>query len=298
MSVLRSEIDSYLEKCRGVRRLSPHTLSAYENDLNQLDARLPRDEPVTSNLLRSCLTTIAEDPNLAPTSVKRKLASVRAFLRATNEALALETFGNWRLKLKAPQRLPKAIARRELASLLETARLSAGNQQVDGDVTHLCLILMAATGLRVSELCALRIGDIRTDSGEIKVNGKGARERIAIVANGRVRKSLAAHIGALRKMGLGAADAIFHNRRGRPLSPQCLRLRLHSVARRSRLSRVTPHMLRHTAATMLLERGVDIRFVQRLLGHASIATTQIYTHVSDIALRDALVRADVMRALV
>jgi len=289
MSVLRSEIDSYLEKCRGVRRLSPHTLSAYENDLNQLDARLPRDEPVTSNLLRSCLTTIAEDPNLAPTSVKRKLASVRAFLRATNEALALETFGNWRLKLKAPQRLPKAIARRELASLLETARLSAGNQQVDGDVTHLCLILMAATGLRVSELCALRIGDIRTDSGEIKVNGKGARERIAIVANGRVRKSLAAHIGALRKMGLGAADAIFHNRRGR---------RLHSVARRSRLSRVTPHMLRHTAATMLLERGVDIRFVQRLLGHASIATTQIYTHVSDIALRDALVRADVMRALV
>ncbi|MEI9932452.1 MAG: tyrosine-type recombinase/integrase [Rhizomicrobium sp.] len=82
------------------------------------------------------------------------------------------------------------------------------------------------------------------------------------------------------------------------MTPQCLRLRLHSVARRSRLGRVTPHMLRHTAATLLLEGGVDIRFVQRLLGHASIATTQIYTHVSDSALRNALEQADVMHALV
>jgi integrase/recombinase XerD len=301
MGTLRKGIDSYLERCRGLRRLSPHTLSAYESDLNQLDALLPSSKQVTAALLRSCLTTIAEDATLAPASVRRKMASVRAFLRATDETLAFETFGNWRLKLKMPHRLPKAIARRDLAELLKLAgcpRAEPQDASVSVNITHLCVALMAATGLRVSELCALRVGDIRTDSGEIKVHGKGARERIVIVANGRVRKSLAAHVALLRKAGASAADGIFRNRRGRPLTPQCLRLRLHSVARKGRLDRITPHMLRHTAATMLLERGVDIRFVQKLLGHASIATTQIYTHVSDVALRDALVRADVMRALV
>jgi integrase/recombinase XerD len=298
MSVLRSQIDAYVKKCREVRRLSPHTVSAYENDLNQFDARLSADTPVTSELIRGCLTAIAQDAALSSASIRRKIASIRAFLRATDERLALEAFGNWRLKLKAPKRLPKAIARRELATLLENARALRSDNDGLEDPTHLCLALMAATGLRVSELCALRVRDIRTDTGEIKVDGKGARERIAIIANSRVRKALAVHIAALSKIERVSASSLFHNRRGRPLTAQCLRLRLHSLARRSRLERVTPHMLRHTAATLLLERGVDIRFVQRLLGHASIATTQIYTHVSDTALRDALVRADVMRALV
>jgi site-specific recombinase XerD len=95
-----------------------------------------------------------------------------------------------------------------------------------------------------------------------------------------------------------ADDApLFRNQRGTAITPQCVRLRLHALTRGVKIGkRITPHMLRHTAATLLLEGGVDIRFVQRLLGHASIATTQIYTHVTDIALRHALERADVMRA--
>jgi site-specific recombinase XerD len=298
VSALRNQIDAYLEKCRAARRLSPHTQDAYRNDLYQLDAYVPREEPMTPAMLRGYLTAIAENTKLAPASVKRKMASIRAFLRVTDEKLALETFGGWRLKLKAPQRLPKAIARRDLAALLETARLAQSGVRSSEETTHLCVALMAATGLRVSELCALRIRDVRAEVGEIKVYGKGARERIAIVTNVHVRKAVAVQIGLLVDAGYGPADALFLNSRGRPLTPQCLRLRLHSLARKSGLDRVTPHMLRHTAATMLLERGVDIRFVQRLLGHASIATTQIYTHVSDVALRDALTRADVMRALV
>ena len=93
--------------------------------------------------------------------------------------------------------------------------------------------------------------------------------------------------------------ALFRNRRNSPLSSQCLRLRLHALTKRITIPRtITPHMLRHTAATLLLEGGVDIRFVQKLLGHASIATTQIYTHVTDRALRSALEKADVMRGVV
>jgi integrase/recombinase XerD len=157
------------------------------------------------------------------------------------------------------------------------------------------LSLLASTGLRVSELCAVKLSDVRPSTGEISVLGKGSRERVAIIANQRVRKLLADYIHGLDRAE-GSAP-LFQNRRGRRLTPQCLRLRLHSLCATSRLGqRVTPHMLRHTAATMLLEGGVDMRFVQRLLGHASIATTQIYTHVSDTALRSALERADVMRA--
>jgi integrase/recombinase XerD len=141
------------------------------------------------------------------------------------------------------------------------------------------------------------VRDVQTDTGQIKVYGKGARERIVIIANHQVRKIIASHVRALPEAERAPAH-LFRNRRGRPMTPQCLRLRLHSLARKNRLGCVTPHMLRHTAATLLLEGGVDIRFVQRLLGHASIATTQIYTHVSDAALRKALERADVMRALV
>jgi site-specific recombinase XerD len=298
MSSLRSRIDAYIEKCREVRRLSPHTISAYENDLGQLDAKLQADGPITCDVIRERLTAIAQDRQLSPASIRRKIASIRAFLRATDDKLALETFGNWRLKLKAPKRLPKAIGRRALATLLENARPTEHDASSLKNPMHLCLALLASTGLRVSELCALRIRDVQPDTGEIKVNGKGARERMTVIANSRVRKALAHHISALSRAGHGSAMGLFQNQRGRPLTPQCLRLRLHSLARRSRLDRVTPHMFRHTAATMLLERGVDIRFVQRLLGHASIATTQIYTHVSDVALRDALVKADVMRALV
>ncbi len=297
MSKLRDHIDSYLERCRSVRRLSPHTIDAYEVDLHQFASLVSRDQRLTATVIRACLTKIAENPGYSPATVRRKFASVRAFFRAVDETLALEAFGTWKLKIKMPARLPKAIARRELGTLLKIARAQSSNELPNEDTTHLCVALMAATGLRVSELCALKIRDFRTDTGEIKVYGKGSRERIVIIVNERVRKSLASYIKAIAELDR-LAKPLFRNSRGRPMTPQCLRLRLHSLAQRNHLGRVTPHMLRHTAATLLLEGGVDIRFVQRLLGHASIATTQIYTHVSDVALRSALVRADVMRALV
>lgn len=119
-----------------------------------------------------------------------------------------------------------------------------------------------------------------------------------IVTNKAVRRELQKYIHSI--VGLVDPDfPVFRNQRGRPLKPQCLRLRIHSLARRGKIyRRMTPHMFRHTAATLLLEGGVDIRFVQRLLGHSSIATTQVYTHVTDMALRNALERADVMSSFV
>jgi site-specific recombinase XerD len=298
MQILNEQIERYLQQCREVRRLSAHTVSAYENDLFQFCALFPKSECITATMIREGLTKIAENPRYVPATIKRKIAAVRTFFRALDAKLALEAFGDWRLKIKTPARLPKAVSRRELRLLLTSAKPAIPDTALWDDCTHLCLSLLAATGLRVSELCALRDCDVRPDTGEIKVFGKGARERVAIIANSTVRKELSQYVRSL-SLPRDENARLFHNSRGRALTPQCLRLRLHSIVRRTKLGhRTTPHMLRHTAATLLLEGGVDIRFVQRLLGHASIATTQIYTYVTDMALRTALEKADVMRAVV
>jgi integrase/recombinase XerD len=192
-------------------------------------------------------------------------------------------------------RLPRSLHREDLHALLAELR-TTHQPRSDEETTWLCLLLLVATGLRVSELCSLRICDVRANGDEIRVLGKGHRERVVMVANSRLREFLHKYILLLGESG-NLPTPLFRNGKGNGLSPQCLRLRLHKLAKRTGLSiRVTPHMFRHTAATLLLEGGVDIRFVQRLLGHASIATTQIYTHVCDVSLREALERADVMRA--
>ncbi len=297
MRNLKLSIANYLNHCQNVRRLSEHTLRAYASDLALFSALTTSRRAASASSIRKCLTVLAEDRNVAPATARRRFASVRAFLRSTDEKLAAKIFGGWKLSIRAPVRLPKAMAKRELGVLLGDASRGAAPGIGGGDTTHLCISLMAATGLRVSEMCGLKLGDVRLETGEIQVFGKGARERVVVIVNSQVRQALLRHMRALPEPR-GSDAPLFRNRRGRPLSPQCFRLRLRALARRRGLEKpVTPHMLRHTAATLLLEGGVDTRFVQRLLGHASIATTQIYTHVSDVALRSALARADVMRGL-
>jgi len=130
----------------------------------------------------------------------------------------------------------------------------------------------------------------------LRIHGKGSRDRVAYVADAALRHELK-QLGAARRKA-GGVNALFVNRHGLQMRPQSIRSKLRREAVALGLTRrVTPHMLRHTAATLLIETGVDIRFVQRLLGHSSIATTEIYTHVSDEALRTTLERANVLGAL-
>lgn len=288
------DIESYLDYCRSVRRLSPHSLSAYKADLCQFAAESAKWGSASPEAIRSCLERIASNERLAPRTIKRKIASVRAYLRCRSRALATKTFDGWKLAIRLPAQLPRTVSRPDMAKLLDEDLFGTEG----GNTTFLCLLLMAATGLRISELCSLRPQDVRSSTGEIIVRGKGARERIVIVANRAVLARLSEYIASI-STNLLVESALFRNRRGNAMTPQCLRLRLRGLARRAEiLSPVTPHMFRHTAATMLLEEGVDIRFVQKLLGHASILTTQMYTHVNDAALTKALKRADTMSAFV
>lgn len=156
---------------------------------------------------------------------------------------------------------------------------------------------MISTGMRVGELCKLRVDDVSPDGSMIRIHGKGSRDRVAYVADQSLKLEVRQLLRERRIAGSGVP--LFVNRYGLAMNPQSIRAKLRQNGLAAGLSRrVTPHMLRHTAATLLIETGVDIRFVQRLLGHSSIATTEIYTHVSDEALRMTLERAAVLQSLV
>ena len=152
--------------------------------------------------------------------------------------------------------------------------------------------------MRVGELCKLRIEDVAPDGASLRTHGKGSRDRVAYISDTALRNELQ-KIVSHRHKGRQSCDAVFLNRYGKQIRPQSIRSMLRRYASLVGLARrITPHMLRHTAATLLIETGVDIRFVQRMLGHSSIATTEIYTHISDEALRTTLERAGVLAALV
>lgn len=162
---------------------------------------------------------------------------------------------------------------------------------------RLATLLLFTTGLRIGELAGMRLGDIDWADGAIQVQGKGNRERRVFITGDAIRREIKAYLRQ-RKLISPQTDHLFVTKKGGPVSAQYFRRRLKRLAKNEGISRcVTPHMFRHTAATHLLAAGVDIRFVQKLLGHASIVTTQIYTHVSDQILKDTIVRANTLGRL-
>lgn len=294
---LQSHIDKYLARCRNVRRLSTETVRCYKHDLSEFVASLPPDQEIASGVIRRSLMEMAGNARLSPATVMRRAAAIKAFFRATDEQLAVETFGMWRMSIAKPKRLPKSLSKEQVRRLLDASLQELHLSEHDRSTNHLIVSLLTATGIRISELCSLKLRDVDLDAGILKVFGKGARERVVVIANFNLRNTLSAHIQKSPEPKNSTAH-IFTNRRGSALTSSAMRTRLHSIARQAGIGyRITPHMLRHTAATLLLEAGVDMRVVQRLLGHANIATTQIYTHVSDVALRKALEKADVMQTV-
>lgn len=292
----RTRIDGFLAYCRNERRLSGLTLVAYEADLDDF-GRFMASRPGTClgiDLLKSYLSELNEVRRLSVATAKRRFATLRGYCRwvAVVDGVP-DPFLEWRPRLKRPLRLPKSLSKGELEVLISAAevRASSSDRAVP---TFLPLVVLAGTGLRVSELCALTTDDVSDDGRTIRVAGKGARDRVAFISN----MDLAKEISKLRSRRVRACagrTGLFMNGKGNPLTPAALRGRLRRLNKSLGNSRrLTPHVLRHTAATLLVEEGVDIRYVQKLLGHASIATTEIYTHVADEALKRTLARADII----
>jgi integrase/recombinase XerD len=286
---------AYLEFERG---LSRNTLEAYRSDLLQFGAFLRRrgtdalaaEHADLAGFLSELATGGDDRAPVAPATLQRKAACLRSFYRHLRREGELQH--DPAADLRAPrksQKLPQVLSRAEVARLL-----SAPRGMDPGALRDRALLeLMYACGLRASEAIGLEVGDVDLDAGILRARGKGAKERIVPIGREAV---LATRVYLERArpalVGLRDEPRLIVNRRGGGLTRQGLYKIVQRYARAAGLEgRMSPHTLRHTFATHLLAGGCDLRSLQEMLGHADIATTQIYTHLSAERLKDAYFRA-------
>lgn len=298
----------YMRWLCATRDLSPHTLRAYEGDVAALREHLGGRAQVR-RIDRDSLVGFVEalrNAGLSPPSIRRRIAAVRGFCRWLVAHKLLEEDPLVGLTLPAGRRrtLPRAVPPHELDRLfdyLQHAALVVGEPESEAVrarpaqcTTLLGAALMLATGVRVHEVVGIACTDIDLQAHSIRVLGKGHRERHVFLPNRWLTRLTTTYLQVRRELGVGHAQLLF-NSTYEPMTPQAMRTRLRQAAGAAGLDlRITPHMLRHSAATQLIEAGVDIRYIQRLLGHASLATTELYTHISDGALRRVITAADTL----
>ncbi len=292
------------------RDLSPHTIRAYDGDLVGFERYLgPRVD--ATGIDREHLIAFMEEQReagLSPASLRRRASALRGFCRwmRAQDLLDVDPWSGTSVALGRSRRLPRVLPAHELDRLIEFLKLAAGvdagsagnpatiHERPHESTTLLAVATMVATGVRVNEVVGIRCADIDLPGRTMRLLGKGQRERQVFLTNDWIAGFTAAYMEARVAIGIRHARLLF-NLHHAPLTPPALRSRLAKAASAAGLgTHVTPHMLRHTAATQLIEAGVDIRYIQRLLGHASLSTTEIYTHVSDRALKRVVSDADVL----
>lgn len=294
------------------RDLSPHTIRAYDGDIAAFERYLGHDALVAL-IDRDCVVAFVEGlraASMSPKSVRRRASGLRGFCGWLHGQQLIDT-DPWlgvRVAVGRSRDLPRPVTASDIDRLLGLLAHRAGvpsRWTVDAirdapsqATTLLGVALMIATGVRVSELVGIRSAEVDLAARTIRIVGKGRRERVVYLTNDWITDLVRSYLELRRVLEVGHGRLLF-NHKGEPLTAAAMRARLAKVADAARIEgRVTPHMLRHTAATQLIEAGVDIRLIQRLLGHASLSTTEIYTHVSDLALKRVLSDADVLgRAL-
>jgi integrase/recombinase XerD len=302
---LERAVDAYLRHISIERGLSGHTVAAYRRDLaGYVQWLIARGIGDSSEVTTALVTEFAaERASAEPMPAASSLARLQSSVRGLHRFLAREGIENddptGRLRPpKAARRLPKALTIDQVERLLDASGPAASTLQdtatvlAAGDLVGLrdraLLELLYATGARVSEVVQLDVDDL-AHGDVVRVRGKGSKERIIPVGS-YARSALDAYLTRARpelsRRGR-ATPRLFLGARGAPLSRQSAWLVIQHAAERAQLTaHVSPHTLRHSFATHLLQGGADVRVVQELLGHASVATTQIYTHVSVDALRD------------
>ncbi|MBS1870028.1 MAG: tyrosine-type recombinase/integrase [Actinobacteria bacterium] len=309
---VRQARENYVRWLLITRDLSPHTIRAYAADIAALERYLGTHTAVKAFDRERLLAFIEDqrDRGLSSRSIRRRASGLRGFSRwlLSQSLLDIDPWLGTTVAVGSSRTLPRALPGRDLNRLFRLLHRQAEFDDETGcgpvmrrpyeSTTLLAVALMVATGVRVHEAVTLRWQDVDLHSRSVRVMGKGRRERHVFLPNDWLTGFTRAYLDARSQLGVEHPYLLFNAHRA-PLTTAAMRSRLRKVASEAGMrDRVTPHMLRHTAATQLIEAGVDIRYIQRLLGHASLSTTEIYTHVSDHALRRVVSKADVVGRLV
>ena len=277
--------EDYLSFCVNRKNLDCKTIKSYRIDLRQYTDYTDKNDIEWTD--KCFIENYIEHlhARYKPKSVKRKIASLKAFFHylEIEDKLEINPFHKIQVKYKEPFILPKTIPLVNIESIINYAyeknkkATSAYSKKV-ALRNVLILELLFATGMRISELCSLKSEQFDFNDYIIKIYGKGSKERLIQICNSNVQRIIDEYISSIDTDG---NDFFFINRLHNRLSEQSVRYMINDYAEHAQISQhITPHMFRHSFATLLLEEDVDIRYIQQMLGHSSISTTQIYTHTS------------------
>ena len=256
--------------------------------------RIP-SESVLSIDKKAVQEWLASMTQTKPRTARRRLATLKSLFSSLErfEFIPNNPLLGFRCEIKIGVTMPRTVSRSTVKLLLRSVRHHpVGSKSIASRKRGETAIVetLFSTGMRVSEVVALNLEHVDMERLAIRVQGKGNREREIPIVSDAFEQSLAKHLAERRKSEARAGDPLFTNRNGMRLSDQSIRALLRRHSKEISTERITPHMLRHTLATLLLEDGADIRNIQRLLGHSSIATTTLYAQVTERAQRQALTR--------
>ena len=295
MNHLNDYIKEYKEYCEYRKRLNSKTLKAYGIDLRQYSSFTSNaQEWYSKNILDQYITNLHKQ--YKPKTVKRKIASLKAFFHYLEykEIIQDNPFSKLDVRFREARILPKTIPFHSIQAFLSV--LYSQKDLASTEYRKRCCIrdiavieLLFATGMRISELCSLKPADIDLANNTVLIYGKGAKERILQICNPEVISALTLYQETFKEE-MSLCGYFFVNRLQSRLSDQSVRFMINYYSNLAGIEQhITPHMFRHSFATLLLEQDVDIRYIQKMLGHSSISTTEIYTHVSNAKQKDILV---------
>lgn len=283
-------IDEFLNYCRYHKKLSDKTIRAYKIDLSQYGVFL-------NELSKQALWDYIEYLNkkYKPKTAKRKLATLKAFIHflLLQDLIDFNPFDKLETTIKEPLLLPKTIPLGVIAKLISFSYqqivFAKSDYQIRSAVRNTAILeLLFATGARVAEICTLRSDNVDLLGNSVKFYGKGSKERIIPIENFAVLSILRKYHSLFEKE-IPDSGYFFVNKLGRRMTEQSVRNMINFYCKQCGVDmHITPHMFRHSFATLLLEEDVDIRYIQRMLGHSSITTTQIYTHVTSAKQKEIL----------
>lgn len=267
----------YLSYCRTHKRLSEHSIRAYRNDLTEF-IKFKNNDVITY------IDYLSKNTKKVST-LKRKIASLKVFFQYLEEhnLISKNVLAGKRFKFREEKNLPKTISSNDLSMIFNYLQLTQKNAtslyaKEKANRNLLIISLLLSTGLRISELCQLKLSDLNLSNRTISILGKGKKERLIYIGDNTTYNLLLKYITTYSNL---TNPYIFRGKKDTFLSEQSVRLLLKTIKNRLQLNKtITPHMFRHSFATMLLDNDVDIRYIQHILGHSSIAVTQLYTHVS------------------